>query len=122
MSSKLLVILIINVFVGSLAQIFLKDSLKAFGKTAQLDFSLLIEIVTNYKLILAISMYVISLMLYMYLLSNSNLGRLFSIYVSASIIVVYIMDIAYFNTPVKSTSIAGIAIIIMGIVIMRTGQ
>lgn len=122
MSFRLSILLIINVVIGSVAQVFLKDSLTSFNKTTKLDFALLIGIITNYKLVLALSMYVISMILYLYLLSISNLGRLFSIYVSAGIIVVYILDITYFKTPVKSTSLVGIAMIIIGIVVMRADQ
>lgn len=113
MPIRLWIVLIVNVFIGVIGQILLKNAV-TINKNKNL-----LSLLSDWKLSFAIFCYVLNLALYLVLLSRQNLGYIFAMQVSLGIIAVNIAGVLVFREHLSFTGMSGIAAIVFGIFLLN---
>ena len=98
---------------AALAQYILKSSIKKFSFTPKG----IIKMLANAPVLLGLLVYIISLVIYLYVLRSGELSFVYPIFASTFIFVVLISKFLL-DEPVSRTRTAGILVIILGIVLV----
>ena len=112
MDWKVLLLTALAAFVGSIGQLEFKRG----ADNLQFDTKLLL---TNYHLILAIAVYCVSTVLYVYALNKEQLSILYPI-IATSYIWALIFSKIFLKEPVGLTSWAGVFFILLGVTLIAT--
>lgn len=99
------------------AQIALKKALPVGESLSFSDPARLLSILLSWPIILGLSMYAISVVNWVVVLSRINLGVAYPL-MSLGYIATYIVGVKYFGEPVSWVRIAGILVIIAGVVLI----
>jgi len=105
---KGILIMLICTFFTAFGQFFQKKG------TQMLSFNLL-SLITNYYLILGLSLYVVGAFLLIYALKHGDLNVLYPIF-SLTFIWVTILSAVFLGEPVTLSKVSGIALILCGVV------
>jgi len=109
---KILLLTALSAFIGSIGQLEFKRG----ADNLQFDIKLLL---TNYHLIIAIAVYCLSTVLYVYALNKENLSILYPI-VATSYIWTLMFSKIFLKEPVGLTSWAGVFFILLGVTLIAT--
>jgi len=109
---KILLLTALAAFIGSIGQLEFKRG----ADNLQFDIKLLL---TNYHLIIAVAVYALSTVLYVYALSKQNLSILYPI-IATSYIWTLIFAKIFLKEPVGLTSWAGVFFILLGVTLIAT--
>lgn len=109
---KILLLTALSAFIGSIGQLEFKQG----ANNLQFDFKLLL---TNYHLIIAIAVYSLSTVFYVYALNKENLSILYPI-VATSYIWTLIFSKVFLKEPVGLTSWVGVFFILLGVTLIAT--
>jgi len=109
---KILLLTALSAFIGSIGQLEFKRG----ADNLQFDIKLLL---TNYHLILAIAVYCLSTVLYVYALNKGNLSILYPI-VATSYIWTLMFSKIFLKEPIGLTSWAGVFFILLGVTLIAT--
>ena len=112
MDWKILLLTALAAFIGSIGQLEFKQG----ADNLQFDIKLLL---TNYHLIIAIAVYCVSTVLYVYALNKENLSILYPI-VATSYIWTLMFSKIFLKEPVGLTSWAGVFFILLGVALIAT--
>ena len=109
---KILLLTALAAFIGSIGQLEFKRG----ADNLQFDIKLLL---TNYHLIIAVAVYALSTVLYVYALSKQNLSIIYPI-IATSYIWTLIFAKIFLKEPVGLTSWAGVFFILLGVTLIAT--
>jgi drug/metabolite transporter (DMT)-like permease len=109
---KILLLTALSAFIGSIGQLEFKRG----ADNLQFDIKLLL---TNYHLILAIAVYLVSTALYVYALNKEQLSILYPI-IATSYIWTLLFSKIFLKESVGLTSWAGIFFILLGVTLIAT--
>ena len=109
---KIILLTALAAFIGSIGQLEFKRG----ADNLQFDIKLLL---TNYHLILAIAVYCVSTVLYVYALNKEQLSILYPI-VATSYIWTLLFSKIFLKEPVGLTSWAGVFFILLGVTLIAT--
>ncbi len=109
---KILLITAVAAFIGSIGQLEFKQG----ANNLQWDIKLLL---TNYHLIIAIAVYCLSTLLYVYALNKENLSILYPI-IATSYIWTMIFSKIFLKEQVGLTGWAGVFFILLGVALIAT--
>jgi len=109
---KILLLTALAAFIGSIGQLEFKRG----ADNLQFDIKLLL---TNYHLIIAIAVYCVSTVLYVYALNKEQLSILYPI-VATSYIWTLLFSKIFLKEPVGLTSWAGVFLILLGVTLIAT--
>jgi len=109
---KILLLTALSAFIGSIGQLEFKRG----ADNLQFDIKLLL---TNYHLIIAIAVYCLSTVLYVYALNKEQLSILYPI-VATSYIWTLMFSKIFLKEPVGLTSWAGVFFILLGVTLIAT--
>ena len=109
---KILLLTALSAFIGSIGQLEFKQG----ANNLQFDFKLLL---TNYHLIIAIAVYSLSTVFYVYALNKENLSILYPI-LATSYIWTLIFSKIFLKEPVGLTSWVGVFFILLGVTLIAT--
>ena len=109
---KIILLTALSAFIGSIGQLEFKRG----ADNLQFDIKLLL---TNYHLILAIAVYCVSTVLYVYALSKEQLSILYPI-VATSYIWTLMFSKIFLKEQVGLTSWAGVFFILLGVTLIAT--
>lgn len=111
------VIAIISILLGSLAQIFLKIAVNFSSSLCEQP--LLSKIITliNSKMVIGLSLYAISLVLWFYVLGKLPVSKAYPL-VSLGYVFVYVFAYLYLNESFSFLRCIGLTIIIAGVVLI----
>jgi drug/metabolite transporter (DMT)-like permease len=109
---KILLLTALSAFIGSIGQLEFKRG----ADNLQFDIKLLL---TNYHLIIAIAVYCLSTVLYVYALNKEQLSILYPI-VATSYIWTLLFSKIFLKEPVGLTSWAGVFFILLGVTLIAT--
>jgi len=109
---KIILLTALSAFIGSIGQLEFKRG----ADNLQFDIKLLL---TNYHLILAIAVYCVSTVLYVYALSKEQLSILYPI-VATSYIWTLLFSKIFLKEQVGLTSWAGVFFILLGVTLIAT--
>jgi drug/metabolite transporter (DMT)-like permease len=109
---KILLLTALAAFIGSIGQLEFKRG----ADNLQFDIKLLL---TNYHLIIAVAVYALSTVLYVYALSKQNLSILYPI-IATSYIWTLIFAKIFLKEPVGLTSWTGVFFILLGVTLIAT--
>jgi len=109
---KILLLTALSAFIGSIGQLEFKRG----ADNLQFDIKLLL---TNYHLILAMAVYCLSTVLYVYALNKGNLSILYPI-VATSYIWTLMFSKIFLKEPIGLTSWAGVFFILLGVTLIAT--
>ena len=109
---KILLLTALAAFIGSIGQLEFKRG----ADNLQFDIKLLL---TNYHLIIAVAVYCVSTVLYVYALNKENLSILYPI-VATSYIWTLLFSKIFLKEPVGLTSWAGVFFILLGVTLIAT--
>ena len=112
MDWKILLLTALSAFIGSIGQLEFKRG----ADNLQFDIKLLL---TNYHLIIAVAVYCLSTVLYVYALNKENLSILYPI-VATSYIWTLMFSKIFLKEPVGLTSWAGVFFILLGVTLIAT--
>ena len=112
MDWKILLLTALSAFIGSIGQLEFKRG----ADNLQFDIKLLL---TNYHLIIAVAVYCLSTVLYVYALNKENLSILYPI-VATSYIWTLLFSKIFLKEPVGLTSWAGVFFILLGVTLIAT--
>jgi len=112
MDWKILLLTALSAFIGSIGQLEFKRG----ADNLQFDIKLLL---TNYHLIIAIAVYCLSTVLYVYALNKEQLSILYPI-VATSYIWTLMFSKIFLKEPVGLTSWAGVFFILLGVTLIAT--
>ena len=112
MDWKILLLTALSAFIGSIGQLEFKRG----ADNLQFDIKLLL---TNYHLIIAIAVYCVSTVLYVYALNKENLSILYPI-VATSYIWTLMFSKIFLKEPIGLTSWAGVFFILLGVTLIAT--
>lgn len=112
MDWKILLLTALAAFIGSIGQLEFKRG----ADNLQFDIKLLL---TNYHLIIAIAVYCVSTVLYVYALNKEQLSILYPI-VATSYIWTLLFSKIFLKEPVGLTSWAGVFLILLGVTLIAT--
>ncbi len=112
MDWKVLLLTALAAFVGSIGQLEFKRG----ADNLQFDIKLLL---TNYHLILAIAVYSVSTVFYVYALNKEQLSILYPI-IATSYIWTLLFSKIFLKEPVGLTSWAGVFFILLGVTLIAT--
>jgi len=102
----------LSAFIGSIGQLEFKRG----ADNLQFDIKMLL---TNYHLIIAVAVYCVSTVLYVYALNKENLSILYPI-VATSYIWTLLFSKIFLKEPVGLTSWAGVFFILLGVTLIAT--
>ena len=109
---KILLLTALAAFIGSIGQLEFKRG----ADNLQFDIKLLL---TNYHLIIAVAVYALSTVLYVYALSKQNLSIIYPI-IATSYIWTLIFAKIFLKEPVGLTSWTGVFFILLGVTLIAT--
>ena len=109
---KIILLTALAAFIGSIGQLEFKRG----ADNLQFDIKLLL---TNYHLIIAVAVYCVSTVLYVYALNKENLSILYPI-VATSYIWTLLFSKIFLKEPVGLTSWAGVFFILLGVTLIAT--
>jgi len=109
---KILLLTALSAFIGSIGQLEFKRG----ADNLQFDIKLLL---TNYHLIIAIAVYCVSTVLYVYALNKENLSILYPI-VATSYIWTLMFSKIFLKEPIGLTSWTGVFFILLGVTLIAT--
>jgi len=109
---KIIVLTALAAFIGSIGQLEFKRG----ADNLQFDIKLLL---TNYHLIIAVAVYCVSTVLYVYALNKEQLSILYPI-IATSYIWTLMFSKIFLKEPVGLTSWAGVFFILLGVTIIAT--
>jgi len=109
---RIILLTALSAFIGSIGQLEFKRG----ADNLQFDIKLLL---TNYHLILAIAVYCVSTVLYVYALNKEQLSILYPI-VATSYIWTLLFSKIFLKEPVGLTSWAGVFFILLGVTLIAT--
>ena len=109
---RIIVLTALSAFIGSIGQLEFKRG----ADNLQFDIKLLL---TNYHLIIAVAVYCLSTVLYVYALNKENLSILYPI-VATSYIWTLLFSKIFLKEPVGLTSWAGVFFILLGVTLIAT--
>lgn len=112
MDWKILLLTALAAFIGSIGQLEFKRG----ADNLQFDIKLLL---TNYHLIIAIAVYCVSTVLYVYALNKEQLSILYPI-IATSYIWTLLFAKIFLKEPVGLTSWAGVFFILLGVTLIAT--
>ena len=112
MDWKILLLTALTAFIGSIGQLEFKRG----ADNLQFDIKLLL---TNYHLIIAIAVYCVSTVLYVYALNKEQLSILYPI-IATSYILTLLFSKIFLKEPVGLTSWAGVFFILLGVTLIAT--
>ena len=112
MDWKILLLTALSAFIGSIGQLEFKRG----ADNLQWDIKLLL---TNYHLIIAIAVYCLSTVLYVYALNKEQLSILYPI-IATSYIWTLLFSKIFLKEPVGLTSWAGVFFILLGVALIAT--
>lgn len=112
MDWKILLLTALAAFIGSIGQLEFKRG----ADNLQFDIKLLL---TNYHLIIAIAVYCVSTVLYVYALNKEQLSILYPI-IATSYIWTLLFSKIFLKEPVGLTSWAGVFLILLGVTLIAT--
>jgi drug/metabolite transporter (DMT)-like permease len=114
MDWKILLLTALSALVGSIGQLEFKRG----ATDIQFDIKMLL---TNYHLIIGISIYLVSTVIYVYALSKEQLSVLYPI-IATSYIWTSIFAKIFLNEPVGTTNWIGVFFILLGVALIATGE
>ena len=109
---KIILLTAVAAFMGAIGQVEFKRG----ADNLQWDIKMLL---TNHHLILAVTVYALSTLLYVYALSKGNLSILYPI-IATSYIWTMIFSQVFLNESVGLTSWAGVFFILLGVALIAT--
>jgi uncharacterized membrane protein len=109
---KIILLTAVAAFMGAIGQLEFKRG----ADNLQWDLKMLL---TNHDLILAVTVYALSTLLYVYALSKGNLSILYPI-IATSYIWTMIFSKVFLNESVTLTSWAGVFFILLGVALIAT--
>ena len=109
---RIILLTALSAFIGSIGQLEFKRG----ADNLQFDIKLLL---TNYHLILAIAVYSVSTVLYVYALNKENLSILYPI-IATSYIWTLLFSKIFLKEPIGLTSWAGVFFILLGVTLIAT--
>jgi drug/metabolite transporter (DMT)-like permease len=109
---RIILLTALSAFIGSIGQLEFKRG----ADNLQFDIKLLL---TNYHLIIAIAVYCLSTVLYVYALNKENLSILYPI-VATSYIWTLMFSKIFLKEPIGLTSWAGVFFILLGVTLIAT--
>ena len=109
---KIILLTAVAAFIGAIGQLEFKRG----ADNLQWDIKMLL---TNHHLILAVTVYALSTLLYVYALSKGNLSILYPI-IATSYIWTMIFSKVFLNESVTLTSWAGVFFILLGVALIAT--
>jgi drug/metabolite transporter (DMT)-like permease len=109
---RIILLTALSAFIGSIGQLEFKRG----ADNLQFDIKLLL---TNYHLIIAIAVYCVSTVLYVYALNKENLSILYPI-IATSYIWALLFSKIFLKEPVGLTSWAGVFFILLGVTLIAT--
>jgi drug/metabolite transporter (DMT)-like permease len=109
---RIILLTAVSAFIGSIGQLEFKRG----ADNLQFDIKLLL---TNYHLILAIAVYCVSTVLYVYALNKENLSILYPV-VATSYIWTLMFSKIFLKEQVGLTSWAGVLFILLGVTLIAT--
>jgi len=109
---RIIVLTALSAFIGSIGQLEFKRG----ADNLQFDIKMLL---TNYHLIIAVAVYCVSTVLYVYALNKENLSILYPI-VATSYIWTLLFSKIFLKEPVGLTSWAGVFFILLGVTLIAT--
>jgi drug/metabolite transporter (DMT)-like permease len=109
---RIILLTALSAFIGSIGQLEFKRG----ADNLQFDIKLLL---TNYHLIIAIAVYCVSTVLYVYALNKENLSILYPI-VATSYIWTLMFSKIFLKEPIGLTSWAGVFFILLGVTLIAT--
>ena len=112
MDWKIILLTALSAFIGSIGQLEFKRG----ADNLQFDIKLLL---TNYHLIIAIAVYCVSTVLYVYALNKENLSILYPI-VATSYIWTLMFSKIFLKEPIGLTSWTGVFFILLGVTLIAT--
>lgn len=115
-------ILLINVLVGVSSQVFLKKAVVNFAGVIGSRPHGFFRFLFDQTLYIALFLCVVNFLIYMYLLKSVRVGYLFSLYVSLSIVALFVYDYIFEKIEVKNAATVGIAMIIVGVVLIESAR
>ena len=109
---RIILLTALSAFIGSIGQLEFKRG----ADNLQFDIKMLL---TNYHLIIAVAVYCVSTVLYVYALNKENLSILYPI-VATSYIWTLLFSKIFLKEPVGLTSWAGVFFILLGVTLIAT--
>jgi drug/metabolite transporter (DMT)-like permease len=109
---KIILLTALSAFIGSIGQLEFKRG----ADNLQFDIKLLL---TNYHLIIAVAVYCVSTVLYVYALNKENLSILYPI-IATSYIWTLLFSKIFLKEPIGLTSWAGVFFILLGVTLIAT--
>ena len=109
---RIILLTALSAFIGSIGQLEFKRG----ADNLQFDIKLLL---INYHLIIAVAVYCVSTVLYVYALNKENLSILYPI-VATSYIWTLLFSKIFLKEPVGLTSWAGVFLILLGVTLIAT--
>ncbi len=109
---KIILITAVAAFIGSIGQLEFKNG----ANNLQWDIKMLL---TNYHLIIAVSVYALSTLLYVYALSKGSLSILYPV-IATSYIWTMLFSKIFLKEQVGLTSWAGVFFILLGVALIAT--
>jgi drug/metabolite transporter (DMT)-like permease len=109
---RIILLTALSAFIGSIGQLEFKRG----ADNLQFDIKLLL---TNYHLIIAVAVYCVSTVLYVYALNKENLSILYPI-IATSYIWALLFSKIFLKEPVGLTSWAGVFFILLGVTLIAT--
>jgi drug/metabolite transporter (DMT)-like permease len=109
---RIILLTALSAFIGSIGQLEFKRG----ADNLQFDIKLLL---TNYHLIIAVAVYCVSTVLYVYALNKENLSILYPI-IATSYIWTLLFSKIFLKEPIGLTSWAGVFFILLGVTLIAT--
>jgi drug/metabolite transporter (DMT)-like permease len=109
---KIILLTALAAFIGSIGQLEFKRG----ADNLQFDIKLLL---TNYHLILAVAVYALSTILYIYALNKENLSIIYPI-IATSYIWTLMFSKVFLKEPIGLTGWAGVFFILLGVALIAT--
>ena len=109
---RIILLTAVSAFIGSIGQLEFKRG----ADNLQFDIKLLL---TNYHLIIAVAVYCVSTVLYVYALNKENLSILYPI-VATSYIWTLLFSKIFLKEQIGLTSWAGVFLILLGVTLIAT--
>ena len=122
--AKSLLMILFSITLAVIGQLLLKSGMNSVGKISTEDIrnlgATVTKVITNYHVLLGLSLYVISAIVWLVILSRVNLSFAYPL-VGFSYVVVMFASRVFFNEPISPIRWAGAVLISIGVVfISRT--
>jgi multidrug transporter EmrE-like cation transporter len=116
------ILLIISVLIGGMGQILFKQGMIMMGKpviTASIQsiFSFLLKIITSPVLLLGMLCYILSTIVWMYVLSRVDLNRVYP-FTALTFVVVFLASMFIFHEVIPPNRFIGVGLIMAGFLVV----